>query len=277
VYRAKKKGYRMKFCAFLLGFLACAVGCSSKDQSDPYATVSDFCEAWGKVACNSTVVSNCSGETTTDALTQACVNKQQTFCEGLVPIAGYSSSQASRCLDAVKAAYSDAKLDGPEVLTVRHLGDPCNHLIKGPAALGQACAKDEDCDTVHNVLCVMKGGTGTCAIPKPVAAGMDCSDPSASCTDGYYCDPDVTSCIALRAVGKSCAGDFECAPGLACQGADQTAGTAGTCATVVPTDMCMADTDCMSGICDVNGTDTTGTCVEQVVLSRAEDFCGDLR
>ncbi|HEX3777592.1 MAG TPA: hypothetical protein VHV51_24150 [Polyangiaceae bacterium] len=267
----------MKFCAFLLGFLACAVGCSSKDQTDPYATVSEFCEAWGKAACNSTVVSNCSGETTTDGLTQACVNKQQTFCEGLVPIIGYNSAQASRCLDAVKNAYSDAKLDGTEVLTVRHLGDPCNHLIKGPAALGESCTQDDDCDTVHNVLCVMKGGTGTCAIPKPVAAGMDCSDPSASCSDGYFCDPDAMACIAVRAEAKSCAGDYACAAGLACQGADPTAGTNGTCTAVVQTNMCMADTDCASGVCDIVGTATTGACVESIILSHAESACGDLR
>jgi len=257
----------MKFCAFLLGFLVCASGCSSKDESDPYATVSDFCAAWGKAACNSTVVNHCSGLATTADLTSACVLKQQVFCEGLVPNTGYSSAQAKTCLDAVSNAYSDAALDGTEIATVRELGAPCNHLIKGPVAMGGTCTKDTDCDTVHNVLCVMKSGVGTCVIPTVVANGTDCTAPEASCNPGFYCDG--SNCVAQHALNKNCTGDYECAMGLAC--------TSGKCTMPVDPDQCTADTDCTTGVCDITSGMSTGMCTDQIILSHAESVCGDLR
>ena len=268
----------MKFCAFLLGFLACVSGCSSKDNADPYGTVSEFCEAWGKAACNTTVVNHCSGMTTTTELTSACVLKQQVFCESIVPSAGYSSAQATTCLDAVKAAYSDAALDGAEIATVRELGAPCNHLIKGPVAMGGACTQDTDCDTVHNVLCVMKSGVGACVIPTLVANGTDCSAPAAACNPGFYCDAvNSGACVATHGLNKTCAGNYECSEGLTCTGADATAGTAGKCTMPVDPDMCMADTDCTSGVCDITSGSTTGSCTDQIILSHAESLCGDLR
>ncbi|HWZ92530.1 MAG TPA: hypothetical protein VNW92_26875, partial [Polyangiaceae bacterium] len=199
----------MKFCAFLLGFIACIGACSAKDASDPYATVSDFCAAWGKAACNSMVVNHCSGTDTTSALTDACVQKQQVFCEGLVSehAAGYSSAQAQRCLDAVGKAYSDATLTSTEITTVRHLGDPCNHLIKGPQAQGATCTMDDDCDTVHNIQCVMKNGVGTCVIPTVVPNGTSCAAPEASCMPGFYCGDD--NCIQSKAIGAKCSADYE--------------------------------------------------------------------
>ena len=257
----------MKLCAFLLGFVACLAGCSAKEASDPYPSGSDFCQAWGKAACNSQVVKVCSGMTTTSALTDACVVKQQTFCQNHVPTVGYSSAQAQTCLDAVSRAYSDATLTGPEITTVRELGDPCNHLIKGPAAVGDSCNQDNDCDTVNNVLCVMKSGVGTCVVPKVVPNGTDCSAPEADCQPGFYCDS--SNCVQAHAVGKACTADFECAEGLAC--------SASQCTTRVNPGMCSTNTDCTTGVCDITGTDTTGTCVDEITLARAESLCGDLR
>src|SRR5882724_11573770 len=166
----------MRFGAVLASFIAALAACSAKEQPpDPYATVSQFCIAWAQNACSSMVVNHCSGMITTSALTDACVQHQQAFCEGLLPSTGYSSAQAQRCLEAVAQAYSDATLTGPEIATVRHLGDPCNHLIKGPTAKGSSCTVDTDCDTVDNVQCVMKSGVGTCVIPTPVANGTSCA------------------------------------------------------------------------------------------------------
>jgi hypothetical protein len=265
----------MKFCASLLGFIACIGACSAKDASDPYATVSDFCAAWGKTACNSTVVSNCSGMATSSALTEACVEKQQVFCEGIVPNSGYSSTQAQRCLDAVGRAYSDAKLTGTEVATVRHLGDPCNHLIKGPKASGESCTTDTDCNTLTNFLCVMKSGVGTCVVPTVVANGTSCVAPEASCMTGFYCDGD--NCVQNHMVGGKCSADYECANGLVCDGLGDAGATTGKCATRVDPAACTADADCTTGVCDIVGSSSTGTCVDSIILARAEGICGDLR
>jgi hypothetical protein len=265
----------MKFCAFLLGFVACLAGCSAKDSSDPYATVSEFCAAWGKAACNSTVVRDCSGMTTTAALTEACVEKQQAFCEGLVPNSGYNSAQAQRCLDAVGAAYSGAALTGDQIATVRHLADPCNHLIKGPKAEGDSCTQDNDCNTLKNVLCVMKSGAGTCVVPTVVANGTSCSAPAAACNPGFYCDGD--NCVQSHAVGGKCGADYECANNLTCADAGDAGAATGKCATRVDPSMCSADSDCMTGACDITGTSTTGECVDLITLSHAENVCQDLR
>ena len=262
----------MKFCAFLLGFLAC-VGCSSKDKADPYATVSEFCEAWGQAACNSTVVNHCSGMTTTTELTQACVLAQQKFCETIVPDTGYDSAQAKTCLDAVSAAYSDATLNGTEIATVRDLGAPCNHLIKGPIAMGGTCTKDTDCDTVDNVLCVMKAGVGACVIPKVVDNGTDCTAPEAACNPGFYCDG--SNCVAQHLENKSCTADYECATGLACTGVTATS-TSGTCTMPVAATMCTLDTDCETGVCDIATGMTTGLCTQQIILTPTDSLCGDL-
>jgi hypothetical protein len=264
----------MKFCAFLLGFIACVGGCSAKQPSDPYATVLDFCEAWGKTACNVTVVKNCAGVTAaTTALTDACVEKQQTFCEGLVPTSGYSSAQAQTCLDAVHAAYADATLTGAEITTVRHLGDPCDHLIKGPAAEGASCTQDSDCDTTKNVQCVMKGGVGTCVIPMVVANGTSCAAPSASCMPGFYCGTG-NFCVQSVAVGGDCASDSACATGLICKGIEADAGTTtGKCAAPGNATGCTTDSDCTPMACET----ATGKCVASIILSPAEALCGDLQ
>jgi hypothetical protein len=267
----------MKFCAFLLSFVACVGGCSAKEPTpDPYATVSDFCAAWGNSACSSLVVSRCSGMDTTPALTEACVETQQTFCEGLVPNTGYSSAQAKTCLAAVSKAYSDGTLTALEIATVRHLGDPCDHLIKGPQAEGDSCTQDDDCDTVKNVQCVLKDGVGTCVIPTVVANGTSCAAPEASCMPGFYCGDD--NCVQSKAVNAKCAADFECAAGLSCSGLDADAGvSSGKCATRVDPAACTADADCTTGVCDIVGTSATGACVENITLARAEGVCGDLR
>ncbi len=263
----------MKFCAFLLGFIACVAGCSAKTPSDPNATVSDFCEAWGKAACNTTVVENCSGEpTSTDQLTQACIEKQQTFCEGLVPSTGYNSAQAQTCLDAVSQAYSDAKLTGAEIAVVRHLGDPCDHLIKGPQAEGASCNTNNDCDTTQNVQCVTKNGLGTCVIPMVVANGTSCAAAAASCMTGFYCDG--RNCIQSAALGEACADSTQCAATLTCQGANPDAGvSSGKCTAPGNATGCTTDSDCTPKACET----ATGTCVDSIILSPAEALCADLQ
>jgi hypothetical protein len=269
----------MKFCAFLLGLVACFAGCSAKDQSpDPYATVSDFCAAWGKKACNSVVVNSCSGMDTTPTLGDSCVQSQRVFCEKLVnEHTGYSSVQAQTCLDAVGRAYADAKLTALEIATVRHLGDPCNHLFKGPQALGESCAEDADCDTLKNVQCVMKSGSGTCAIPTVVANGTSCSAPGAACMPGFYCSADE-NCVQSKTIGAKCTATFECATGLDCTGLDEDAGvTSGKCTARVSQTACTADSDCTTNVCDIATGASTGMCVNSIILAPTDGVCGDLR
>jgi hypothetical protein len=262
----------MKSGAFFLCLLIGLAACSSKESDNPYATVSGFCAGWGQAACSTKVVANCSGSDATDDLTKACVASQKAFCEGLVPD-GYVSDQAGTCLSAVKDAYGDGTLDATDVATVRHLGNQCNHLIKGPKAQGEACTVDTDCDTVDNYVCVLKAGVGACAIPMVVGNGTSCKAAGATCNTGFYCDKN---CIASAVAGEDCAQDYECLSGLRCEiPADASTGS---CVAPVSQSKCTGDADCAAPkVCDIAAGASTGTCVSKIVLTPDAALCQDLQ
>lgn len=265
-------GKGLSFCFLLLGLLS-AGGCSSaEDAPDPNATVSGFCGNWAKAACSAPVVQACAGVDKVDAsLTDACVMSQRVFCEDLLsPAKGYSSQKATQCLNAVQEAYKDARLTATEIATVRHRGEPCNHLIKGPQGAGESCGSDDDCDTVKDYLCVKKSGEGTCQIPKLVENGDPCSAPDSACSPGYYCGIDE-ACVKSKAVGKTCAADFECETGLVCDS------TTSKCTEKVSPESCTQDADCTTNVCDIPYKASEGRCVSSIILSGTTSVCTDLQ
>jgi len=262
-------GKGLKF-SFVLLCLSGVVGCSSTETlPDPNGTVSTFCENWGRQACSSKVVLACSGADKVDAtLTESCVASQQTFCEGLLPPKGYSSQQATQCLRAIGAAYADGVLSAEEVATVRHRGEPCNHLVKGAQGEAESCASDDDCDTLKNYLCVLKSGEGSCQIPVLVDNGTSCAAADAACNPGFYCGTDE-NCVQSKAVGKACDATFECATGLECD--------TGKCVMRVDAASCAKDDDCTTNVCDIPFGSSTGRCVKSITLSSSASICEDLR
>jgi hypothetical protein len=260
----------LKFSFVLLCLLS--FGCSStEDAPDPNGTVSGFCGNWAKAACSSAVVLACSGADKVDAeLTDSCVMSQRIFCEGLLPGKGFSSDKAAQCLTAVQSAYKDARLTSAEIATVRHRGDPCNHLIKGPQGKGESCTMDDDCNTLQNYLCVFKSGQGSCQIPTVVAPGDPCSAPGDACDVGYYCGVDE-ACVKSKDVGKTCAANFECATGLVCD--SDTA----KCVARVSAESCTQDDDCTTNVCDIPVNSESGRCVSAITLSASTGVCEDLR
>jgi hypothetical protein len=264
-------GQGLKLSVVLLCLLGSG-GCSSTEsEPDPNGTVSGFCTNWGKAACSSAVVIACSGADKVDAeLTDNCVLSQRAFCEDLLPAKGFSSQKATECLNAVKTAYSDARLNALEIATVRHRGEPCNHLIKGTQGKGESCAIDDDCDTLHNYLCVLKSGEGSCQIPTLVENGDPCSAPADACNPGYYCGVDE-ACVKSKDVGKACAADFECATGLACTGDTPI------CTARVSAENCTKDDDCTTNVCEIPVNSSTGRCVSSIILSGTTSVCEDLQ
>ncbi len=262
-------GQGRKFSAVLLCLLGTG-GCSSTEAApDPNATVSGFCENWAKAACSAKVVAACAGADKADAdLTDGCVISQQAFCEGLLPAKGYSSQEASECLNAVQQAYSDGQLNADDIALVRHRGEPCNHLVKGTQGKGESCLSDDDCDTVQNYLCVLKSGAGSCQIPTVVEAGDPCTAPGAACKTGYYCGIDE-ACVKSKMVGASCTESFECTTGLECD--------TGKCVMRVDATSCAKDDDCTTNVCDIPVAASTGRCVNAITLSSSTSICQDLR
>lgn len=241
--------------AFLV--LAC-----SSDESSPQ-TVSSFCEQWAEGACSDQVVSACQAAEASD-----CQASQIAFCLDLVPSEGFAGSQAGQCLDAVRAAYTDADLTADELETVLRLEAPCDRLISGPGARGATCTSRLDCDAPEGFDCVFKGNdaTGTCQVPTPVAAGLDCSGDSAVCAEGFYCDGE--NCIGGQSPGEACTVNRECNDGYC---------SAGTCVAHLEVDVaCTFDEQCESGLC-YQFSATEQVCTDRVRLSRTEPICEDLR
>lgn len=248
------------------------LGCTVEKEvpPDPLATATGFCSAWAERACATDVVENCNANSADD-----CRATQTDFCADLLP-AAYSSAHAGECLDAVAAAYSDAKLTPTEINLVTHLGGACAQLSKGTVAKGGSCSKSEQCDTAGGLDCIIKEGDtkGSCEEPEEIAAGEDCTGPAQVCKSGYFCSDG--NCIAQRANGKTCDGDYACKPESHCVVAEGE--DAATCvAKLALNETCAADGECASGYCAIGKGDTEGSCASTIVLTRTEPLCENLR
>jgi hypothetical protein len=267
----------MRLSSLLLPLLAVGLiaSCSStkkRSVSDPLGTEQKFCTAWAKAACNAKVVEACSGTAATDATTQACVTAQSSYCLGLVPPA-YAPDHAQECIDAVKAAFADAKLTAEELALLREpLASPCDRLNKGPKGEGDTCFSPDDCNSLEGLVCVTKAGvsSGSCQVPVEVGGGLDCTGVAAVCAKGFYCDG--SNCIGKKTSGQKCdestpcADDFQClgpTGSMTCQAKTDAGGT------------CTDNAQCKSGIC-AKPASGTGKCVPAVVLAPTEPMCADL-
>lgn len=235
--------------------------CSSEDS--PPQTASSFCEQWAEGACSSEVVSACQAAGASD-----CQASQIAFCLDLLPAEGFVGTQAGRCLDAVGSAYSDADLTADELGTVLRLAAPCDRLVRGPGEEGATCTSRLDCNAPAGFDCVFKSDdtTGTCQVPTPVGAGLDCSADNAVCEAGFYCDGN--NCIGGQSPGESCTVNRECNDGYC---------SAGTCVERLTVDAaCTFDEQCESGLC-YQFSATEQVCTDRVRLSRTDPICEDLR
>jgi len=264
-------GQGLKF-SVVLWCLSGAAGCSSTETHlDPNATVSSFCENWGRQACSAKVVLACSGADKLETeLTESCVESQQAFCAQLLPSKGYSSQKATQCLRAVQTAYADGVLSADDIAVVRHRGEPCNHLVKGSQGVGESCASDDECDTLKNYSCVFKSGVGTCQIPALVANGTSCAAADAACNPDFYCGADQY-CVHVKSAGNSCTESFECDTGLECDSHSSK------CVMRVDATSCTKDDDCTTKVCDIPVNSATGRCVQSITLSGSSSICEDLQ
>jgi hypothetical protein len=172
-------------------------------EADPLASVTGFCQEWGKRACSAPVVEACLA---TDAT--ACANQQALFCVSLLP-PGYASDNAKACLDAVGAAYSNATLTAKEYDTVINLGPPCDKLIEGPGVAGSPCRATSECNTLDNLVCVSKpGAEGSCQVPVIQGGGRSCVEAFHQCAPGFYCNG--SNCIEGPAEGQPCSAQVPC-------------------------------------------------------------------
>lgn len=181
----------------------------------------------------------------------------------------FSDERADACLSAVEAAYADADLTGDELVTVLHLGPPCDAVVRGPQARGETCSENHDCDASNGFSCVKRGGsaTGSCQVPELVGAGQKCEALQQTCGAGFYCNGE--NCIAAKDPGETCTSNDECGPTARCD-------TSSSCvARLAVGASCTQNEECASELCYMLGG--SSTCVDRIRLSPAEPVCENLR
>jgi hypothetical protein len=253
-----------KSLPFALPLLLLAA-CSS-DEPGPDAagnklrTETGFCTEWARVACHPNVLDACESDE------DGCTVRQRTFCEDLVPT-GYAPNHAEDCIQAVKTAYSDATLTAEEAAVVLNLGGDCARLVNGGRGEGETCSDSFQCDTIRGYECVIKPGdiAGECHIPEARGGGERCSDPSAVCDEGFFCDGE--DCLSTPR--DPCTNDAMCEDDSVC--VIPTDETEGTCEPKLALrEMCSTDSECESNFC------VNGTCRSEVDLSLDTPFCSNL-
>lgn len=262
--------------AFALGalLLATVAACSAGKKKGPGAGVPDdpladpevLCEEWGARACNDRVVSTCLAASTDD-----CVQSQKAFCLQIVPDE-YTTETAEACLNVVRNAYEDATLTSTEFGIVVNGGGACSFIEESSSGEGGRCIDDDDCQ--GDLRCVIRPGDeeGVCLVPDVVGGGFSCSEPNQICDTGFYCDG--TNCLARRGAGESCSDVVKCLEGFACEGApgEEICLVRGQIGNV-----CVFNSECLSGICFKSSGSGDGLCADEIILSGAAALCQNLR
>lgn len=265
-----RTNYQLGLGLLLVGALL-GSGCGSDRKrapvvEDPLATRTGFCEEWGAKACSDPVREACLA-----ASKEACIAKQADYCLLLVK-PDYAPDNAKTCLEAVGAAYSDAKLTAQEYEIVINLGAPCNKLIAGPGQSGSSCRETWECNTLDDLVCIIREGAtiGTCEVPVVQGGGLSCVELFQKCAPGFYCNG--SNCIVGKAEGEPCSAAEPCGLDLNCAVASATCEPKGRA-----TDPCENDNDCATKICAKTGTTNAGVCAPQIVLGPADPLCANLR
>jgi hypothetical protein len=262
-----------RWLGLLFLLTATAAACSGAREGsnvDPLSSTEGFCTQWAKNACSKAVLASCAAQSV-----EGCVSTQKSFCLSILPSAGYSPKFAAPCLQAVKVAYSEARLNADARETVLRLGPPCDKLIQGPGGVGSPCSRDADCNTLESLACVSKGTSGgTCQVPQQVGGGFSCALPQQTCAPGFFCDG--ANCLAARQLDDPCSASEPCSQELKCP-IDSDGGSAFCVAKAEIGGSCSSDDDCKSMICAKSASASTGVCTADIILRADDQICGNLR
>lgn len=225
-----------------------------------------FCKGRAKAECNSEVIKAC-------AIVDSnhCLSSREAACMALTPPRmTYIADNAERCIDAVSAAFGDARLTADEN---RSTSDVCSLVFEGPGSANDPCQTDADCRVGSGLRCVLAGGTsdGTCQIPERIQGGGLCSTPKQLCIDGFHCGATL-HCDINSQIGEPCNDVI-----LPC-GRTGLCGANGVCiAKLADGTRCTRDDECLHDICARGSSTTEGLCVTQMNLAPNEPFCVDAR
>jgi hypothetical protein len=223
--------------------IALLVGCGGSSVG-----INDFPQKYAEALCSKNFTC-CDASELTGKTQSTCVSDNQAVLAILIAEinasqsmgrVSYDAKQSGTCIDTLKAMTCDEFKSGGGNMAA------CMAFIMPKVAQGGACSQGYECTTQN---CV--GATtdppvdGTCmAAPVLVALGGSCA--AATCVPEAYCDPDTTTCQALKAAGTACTSDTECL--------NTCNTTTGTCS-------------CYAGCHVAAATTTRGTLLSLLVLS----------
>jgi hypothetical protein len=249
------------------------VSACGKDEPHRLSSADAFCEEWGKRACNTTVVANCSAPDE-----ESCIDEQQRFCLTLVAERKYSEAGATECLQAVERAFADGALEGDEMAVVLELGPPCDRVQSGDTPSGGRCTKNSDCNIEEGFECVLRltesgEPSGTCQIASYVGGGDRCKNDDVVCAEGFYCDGE--NCNRMSAEGEECSVVEPCAEELEC--VIEEGESEGSCEPRARVGRaCEDDSDCQSRIC-AERSNGQWACATNILLEYSKPLCDNFR
>ena len=270
------------------GFLLVAglvAACVSTEETNAgpqfkYPSEASFCEALAKAECNTDVVKACYS-VSDDTNKGACVAARSSLsaCRTSVTgvdnanVVGYNPAAAESCIAKHTSIYADAELTVAELDAAK---EACIKVYSGAGSAGSTCEFDSDCNTAKNLRCVTRpGASGTCAEPRVVAAGADCSDPAAQCADDQFCGEAVSGQICQNKLPE---GSMKCSETVPCGDAAKCAidmmTMVGTCeAKLADGADCTADDDCAGSFCEKDKDTDAGVCASVYTITRFTHSC----
>lgn len=261
--------------ALAAGLTLTGLGCGSED--DPVSTQQQyqfpdypsFCVAHAEAECSESVQDRC-------ATTAAdCKAARARVCNESFVTVQYRPQEAEKCLDAVRAAYSDDEITQAEH---ERIDADCELVRGGTKGKGATCTSTQDCNLDDGLRCVKPtaAAEGQCHVPEEVAVGESCSTAGAVCATGTFCTTgDNNYCVKQLPLGSSCPADVACEEGLRCvPAADET--QPGTCQKKLDVGQpCTSGDECAYGFCMQVGSATQ--CVKSIIFSPNEPICAEFR
>jgi hypothetical protein len=245
-----------------------AAGASSSSEDAGRADLRDFC-ADAFSADHERLQSTCSpddlnvSESVARAASRLCTNDVGTALARAR--ATFNPEAAHRCVEMLRATPLNASTEGDSLFA--HA--PCDHVIVGGQAEGDACRYSIECKDGLACVGYAPGIDGSCK--KPPRAGEACSaqhfatvlnGPAAAlhhpaCARGAWCDG--STCRTRQSAARACTTTDGCAEGLVC--------ARGKCAAPARVGgPCAKTADCAFRLwCDQTGSDAgVGRCAEKV-------------
>jgi len=233
-----------------------------------YSTEVSFCEALAVSECNESVVKACYGsdDATVAEDQPRCAEARAAQCNpaGLP----YHPERGEDCVEERERALRDAVWTRDELDAVE---SACLPVFSREGPGGTACESSAECDAALGLRCVVKLGQlkGICGEPVIGGGGESCGDPLAVCGEAFYCDAEVSFCLARPEDGEECSAAMPCAADFYCSDPE-----GGACRQKTKNGLdCDSGVVCSGGFCLGATRRSSGVCSSTLPLQIHAESC----